>query len=105
MKPVSQPLTREQAQVAFTHITHGKFALDDVSFWEATQRDFAGKCWHWEDPNDEEEWGTLTVDRLKTFVQVQQYTEAGDRFRLLGTVTVRAINEQIRRNSDKENQQ
>ena len=50
-------------------------------------------------------WGTLTVDRLKTFVQVQQYTEAGDRFRLLGTVTVRAINEQIRRNSDKENQQ
>jgi len=38
-------------------------------------------------------------------VQVQQYTEAGDRFRLLGTVTVRAINEQIRRNSDKENQQ
>ena len=52
-----------------------------------------------------EEWGTLTVDRLKTFVQVQQYTEAGDRFRLLGTVTVRAINEQIRRNSDKENQQ
>ena len=104
MKPVSQPLTREQAQVAFTHITHGKFAIDDVSFWEATQRDFAGKCWHWELKSDSEKWGVITLDRTH-FIHMAQYMEAGDRFRLLGTVTVRAINEQIRRNSDKENQQ
>lgn len=79
MKPVSQPLTREQAQVAFTHITHGKFALDDVSFWEATQRDFAGKCWHWELKSDSEKWGVITLDRTH-FIHMAQYMEAGDRF-------------------------
>ncbi len=121
MKPVSQPLTREQAQVAFTHITHGKFALDDVNFWEAAQRDFAGKCWHWELKSDSEKWGVITLDRTH-FIHMAQYMEAGDRFAHVGSVSSLKIYNLIKeacrkcaqrasddnqacRKSDKENEQ